>query len=72
MLVLCNEMLNICGMDDEFIYNDACYYLFIIGVCKSVRYLCKSVIGVPKPTSEMSLRAPAQMGRREAEREGGT
>ena len=27
--------------------------------------------GVPKPTSEMSSRAPAQMGRREAEREGG-
>jgi hypothetical protein len=27
--------------------------------------------GVPGPTSEMSLRAPAQMGRREAEREGG-
>jgi hypothetical protein len=27
--------------------------------------------GVPRPTSEMSLRAPAQMGRREAEREGG-
>jgi hypothetical protein len=28
--------------------------------------------GVPKPTSEMSPRAPAQMGRREAEREGGS
>jgi hypothetical protein len=27
--------------------------------------------GVPKPTSEMSSRAPAQMGRREAEHEGG-
>jgi hypothetical protein len=27
--------------------------------------------GVPGPTSEMSLRTPAQMGRREAEREGG-
>jgi hypothetical protein len=27
--------------------------------------------GVPKPTSEMSPRAPAQMGRREVEREGG-
>jgi hypothetical protein len=27
--------------------------------------------GVPGPTSEMSLRVPAQMGRREAEREGG-
>ena len=27
--------------------------------------------GVPKPTSKMSPRAPAQMGQREAEREGG-
>jgi hypothetical protein len=27
--------------------------------------------GVPGPTSEMSPRAPAQMGRREAEHEGG-
>jgi hypothetical protein len=27
--------------------------------------------GVPGPTSEMSPRAPAQMGQREAEREGG-
>jgi hypothetical protein len=27
--------------------------------------------GVPVPTSEMSPRAPAQMGRRETEREGG-
>jgi hypothetical protein len=27
--------------------------------------------GVPGPTSEMSPRAPAQMGRREMEREGG-
>jgi hypothetical protein len=27
--------------------------------------------GVPRPTSEMSSCAPAQMGRREAEREGG-
>jgi hypothetical protein len=27
--------------------------------------------GVPRPTSEMSPRAPAQMGRRETEREGG-
>jgi hypothetical protein len=27
--------------------------------------------GVPGPTSAMSPRAPAQMGRREAEREGG-
>jgi hypothetical protein len=28
-------------------------------------------LGVPGPTSELSPRAPAQMGRREAEREGG-
>jgi hypothetical protein len=35
---------------------------------------CLSVFrdrGVPKPTSEMSPRAPAQMGRRKAERKGG-
>jgi hypothetical protein len=27
--------------------------------------------GVPRPTSKLSPRAPAQMGRRETEREGG-
>jgi hypothetical protein len=27
--------------------------------------------GVPRPTSKLSSRAPAQMGRRETEREGG-
>jgi hypothetical protein len=27
--------------------------------------------GVPGPTSKLSLRAPAQMGRRDTEREGG-
>jgi hypothetical protein len=32
---------------------------------------CFETRGVPGPTSELSLRAPAQMGRREAEREGG-
>jgi hypothetical protein len=32
---------------------------------------CFETGGVPGPTSEMSLRAPAQMGRRETEREGG-
>jgi hypothetical protein len=37
-------------------------YSMIVGVSRP---------GVPKPTSEMSPRAPAQMGRREAEREGG-
>jgi hypothetical protein len=30
-----------------------------------------STPGVPGPTSKLSPRAPAQMGRREAEREGG-
>jgi hypothetical protein len=30
MLVLCNEMLHICGMDDEIFYNDTCCYLIII------------------------------------------
>jgi hypothetical protein len=32
---------------------------------------CFETRGVPRPTSESSPRAPAQMGRREAEREGG-
>jgi hypothetical protein len=32
---------------------------------------CFETWGVPGPTSELSPRAPAQMGRREAEREGG-
>jgi hypothetical protein len=32
---------------------------------------CFETRGVPGPTSELSSRAPAQMGRREAEREGG-
>jgi hypothetical protein len=32
---------------------------------------CFETRGVPGPTSELSPRAPAQMGRREAEREGG-
>jgi hypothetical protein len=39
------------------------YCLYIVGVSRP---------GVPGPTSEMSPRAPAQMGRREAEREGGS
>jgi hypothetical protein len=38
----------------------------ILGICR-----CFETGGVPGPTSEMSLRAPAQMGRRETEREGG-
>jgi hypothetical protein len=36
MLVLSNEMLQICGMDDELLYNDACCYHIIIRVCKSI------------------------------------
>jgi hypothetical protein len=36
--------------------------MFIVGVSRP---------GVPGPTSELSPRAPAQMGRRETEREGG-
>jgi hypothetical protein len=32
---------------------------------------CFETRGVPRPTSKSSPRAPAQMGRREAEREGG-
>jgi hypothetical protein len=30
MLVLCNEILHICEMDDELLYNDSCCYLIII------------------------------------------
>jgi hypothetical protein len=30
MLVLCNEMLYICGIDDELLYNINCCYLIII------------------------------------------
>jgi hypothetical protein len=39
----------------------------------SLKTICRrfETGGVPGPTSEMSPRAPAQMGRREAEREGG-
>jgi hypothetical protein len=33
---MCNATLHICGMNDEFLYNDACCYLVIIRVCKSV------------------------------------
>jgi hypothetical protein len=29
-------MLLVCGMDDELLYNDACCYLIIIRVYKSV------------------------------------
>jgi hypothetical protein len=36
MLVLCNEMLHVYGMDDKLLYNDACCYLIIIRVYKSV------------------------------------
>jgi hypothetical protein len=36
MLVLCNEMLHVCGLDDELLYNDVYCYLIIIRVCKSV------------------------------------
>jgi hypothetical protein len=35
------------------------------------QYCRRFETGVPVPTSEMSPRAPAQMGRRETEREGG-
>jgi hypothetical protein len=36
MLVLCNEMLRVYGMNVELLYNDACCYLIIIRVCKYV------------------------------------
>jgi hypothetical protein len=36
MLVLCNEISNVCGMDNELLYNDAYCYLIIIRVYESV------------------------------------
>jgi hypothetical protein len=36
MLVLCNEMLHVCGMDNELLYNDVCCYLIIIRIYKFV------------------------------------
>jgi hypothetical protein len=36
MLMLCNKMLQVCGTDDELLYNDACCCLIIIRVCKYV------------------------------------
>jgi hypothetical protein len=36
MLVLCNKMFYVCGMDDKLLYNDACCYLIIIRVYKSI------------------------------------
>jgi hypothetical protein len=43
---------------------------FISCVCIYI-YIGVSTRGVPGPTSKLSPRAPAQMGRRETEREGG-
>jgi hypothetical protein len=42
-------------------------------VAQSLHYISVGVSnpGVPRPTSKLSSRAPAQMGRRETEREGG-
>jgi hypothetical protein len=48
------------------ICNCKIYKSMIIHNCR-----CFETGGVPGPTSEMSSRALAQMGRREAEREGG-
>jgi hypothetical protein len=51
----------------SLVYNTYCdYYLLELSTLSAFRDR-----GVPGPTSEMSLRAPAQMGRREMEREGG-
>ena len=51
------------------------YFIYMFGVMLIFAILCMLSAfrdrGVPGPTSEMSPRAPAQMGRREAEREGG-
>jgi hypothetical protein len=44
-------------------------YIFLRG--QTIKVSAFRDQGVPGPTSEMSPRAPAQMGRREAERKGG-
>ena len=44
----------------------------VVKIVLATNFVGVSRPGVPKPTSEMSLRASAQMGRREAEREGGS
>jgi hypothetical protein len=51
----------------SFVHTNHSPSLFTITICRRFE-----TGGVPGPTSEMSPRAPAQMGRREAEREGGT
>jgi hypothetical protein len=54
-----------------------CIYIYIYIIYYYIYYIYiymssfRDRGGVPKPTSEVSPRAPAQMGRREAEREGG-
>jgi hypothetical protein len=50
----------------------ACVALILSLVCVSTSpFVGVSKPGVPGPTSKLSPRAPAQMGRRETEREGG-
>jgi hypothetical protein len=51
-------------------------YMFGVMLILSIYYVCLYLsafrtLGVPGPTSKLSSRAPAQMGRRETEREGG-
>jgi hypothetical protein len=56
-----------------FVWSKPASYSFLwpLSMLPSNRVSAFRDRGVPGPTSEMSLRAPAQMGRREAEREGG-
>jgi hypothetical protein len=55
--------------------HTSCVWLKISYDSSYIRYCILSAFrdrGVPGPTSEMSPRAPAQMGQREVEREGGS
>jgi hypothetical protein len=73
----CNASFAICRKDKKIIARKLgakCKgYKTCIWVPKTIVTNCRrfETGGVPGPTSEMSPRAPAQMGRREVEREGG-
>jgi hypothetical protein len=54
------------GIKDLGLFYKRSNYPSLIGYCR-----CFYPEGVPGPTSKLSPRAPAQMGRRETEREGG-
>jgi hypothetical protein len=69
------EQVDLDEIDDEEALCVALRNMSIGDVCpkesEEPTCRCFETQGVPGPTSELSPRAPAQMGRREAEREGG-